>query len=158
MNTRHINPAAAQALPPPRMFADHNAPGWVLSLVQIVIEMERRQTQMAKTLEEILAQGRETLAQIKANADLDRSIYDALKQRDDRLAELTEQLKAAGTDPAKLAELAALMDELTAAANAERDASVEAIKASTPAAPADPAPPADPNVPPAEPVAEQPPA
>lgn len=89
---------------------------------------------MAKNMQELLDQGRATLAQIKANADLDRSIYDALKERDDKLVAAAEQLKAAGNDPEKLAELAKLMDELTAAANAERDATVSAIKASTPAA------------------------
>ena len=112
---------------------------------------------MAKTLQEIFDQGRAVLVQIKANADLDRSIYDALKDRDDKLVAAAEQLKAAGTDPAKLAELAALMDELADAANAERDATVSAIKAATPArglgAPAVEPPPVNPAAAQAEPPA-----
>ena len=97
--------------------------------------------------------GRNTQGQYQ---DISVAQFDAaLKERDDRLAAALDQLKSAGADPAKLAELEAALQQAADAAEAERAATAAAITASTAAAvPADPAPaPADPA--PVNPAAAQ---
>lgn len=106
-----------------------------------------RLNQMAKTLQDLIDQGNATLAQVTTNTDLDNSIIAIMTGQAATLTDLKAQLAAAGTDPAKLAELSDVMDKLAAKASAEGQVVADAVKAN--AAAATPAPAADPAATPA---------
>lgn len=89
---------------------------------------------MAKTLQDIIDQGKATLDQVTKNTDLDNSIIAIVKANAQTITDLRAQLAAAGTDPAKLAELGDVMDQLAAKATAEGQATADAVTANTPAA------------------------
>lgn len=134
----HVNPAAAQAPLPPPILTRLGDVDWQIitllqTLVRAIVEQHKEITQMSKSIQELIDSARQTEALIRANADLDQSIYQALKDRDDRLTAALDQLRNAGTDQAKLDELADALQAAHDAATGERDATVAAIKASTPA-------------------------
>lgn len=93
-----------------------------------------RLTAMAKTLDDLIAQGNATLAQVTKNTDLDQSIIAIVNAQAATLTDLRAQLAAAGTDPAKLAQLGDIMDQLAAKATSEGQATADAVTANTPAA------------------------
>lgn len=89
---------------------------------------------MAKTLDDILAQGQTVLAGVTKNNDLDDSIIKTLNADTAILKDLRAQLAAAGTDPAKLQALGTLMDQVAAAQDAAAQKKTDAITANTSAA------------------------
>lgn len=110
-------------------------------LLELLMQMQRlhtltheRLTFMAKTLDEMLAQGAAILAQVTKNADLDSSIISITNAYAAQLADLKAQLVAAATDKTKLAALADTMQALSDKAAAEGQAVADAITANTPAA------------------------
>lgn len=93
-----------------------------------------RLTTMAKTLQDIIDQGNAALTQIAKNTDLDNSIIALQKASAQTITDLRAQLAAAGTDPAKLAELGDVMDQIAAKTAAEGQTVADAVTAGTPAA------------------------
>jgi hypothetical protein len=86
---------------------------------------------MAKTLDEILAQGETTLTQVTKNTDLDNSIIALVNANTQTIKDLRAQLEAAGTDPAKLAHLGEIMDSIASGATAQGQAVADAVTANT---------------------------
>lgn len=84
-----------------------------------------------KTLQDLIDQGNATLAQIKKNTDLDDSIIGIVNANAALIVDLRAQLQAAGTDPAKLAELADVMQKLSDNAVAEGQKTADAVTAGT---------------------------
>lgn len=124
----------------------------LLSILKFNHHLNERLTAMAKTLDDMLAQGAAILAQVTKNTDLDSSIITITNAFAAQLADLKAQLVAAGIDKAKLAQLGDLMQTLSDKAAAEGQLVADAITANTDQA----APVSDPT--PAPPPVDAPPA
>lgn len=86
---------------------------------------------MARTIDDILAQGQTVLTGVTKNTDLDDSIITMLNAETATLKDLRGQLAAAGTDPAKLEALGTLMDQVAAANDSNAQKKTAAITANT---------------------------
>lgn len=96
--------------------------------------LSERISLMAKTLDDLLAQGQKVLEGVTKNTDLDESIITVLNTDTGLLREIRAQLAAAGQDPAKLEALGALMDQVATAQDAAAQKKAAAITANTDAA------------------------
>lgn len=103
----------------------------LLSMLKFNHHLNERLNLMAKTLDEMLAQGAAILAQVTKNTDLDSSIITITTAFASQLADLKAQLVAAGIDKAKLAQLADTMQMLSDKAAAEGQMVADAITANT---------------------------
>lgn len=86
---------------------------------------------MAKTLDDLIAQGQTALDQITKNTDLDNSIIALVNANTQTIKDLRAQLATAGTDPAKLEALGAIMDGLVSQGAAQGQAVADAVTANT---------------------------
>lgn len=95
--------------------------------------IQKEETQMALTMQDILAKQKAALATATNDLTLDTAIKTAFDAQTQLIVDLKAQLQAlidAGADPAKLQELSDSMDELIAAQSADNAA--KAILAGTP--------------------------
>ena len=110
------------------------APSWAVEIHAALEHIIERLDTMAKTLDQIIQQANDTLAQVTKNTDLDQSIIGIMNGQAATLKDLRAQLAAAGTDAAKLQQLGDAMDTLAAKATAEGQVTADAVTANTPAA------------------------
>lgn len=106
-------------------------PPWAVEALRNIDLLLKGNQRMAKTLDELLAQGDKVMAGVTKNTDLDASIITILNTDTGLLRELRAQLAAAGQDPAKLEALGTLMDQVAAAQEAAAQKKADAITANT---------------------------
>jgi uncharacterized coiled-coil protein SlyX len=93
---------------------------------------------MARSIDEVLAQGRAVLVEVAANTTVEAKVYTLLSGQAQTIKDLRDQLAAAGTDPAKLEELGTILDQLHAQVQAQTDEAAAAVPSEAP--PVEPAP------------------
>lgn len=111
----------------------------VVTCAQHLHLIHERLDAMAISIDDLLAKSQAALDQIKTNTDLDQSIIAICNRNATQIADLKAQLEAAGTDAAKLDQVAANMDALIQNAKDEGQAVADAVTANTPADPPAPA-------------------
>lgn len=114
-------------------FRRQYSPPWAEIIATQALILERIE-QMAKTVEDMIVEANNVLAQVTKNTDLDNSIIALMTAQAATLADLKAQLAAAGTDTVKLAALGDTLQALSDKAAAEGQLTADAIKANTPAA------------------------
>ena len=85
------------------------------------------------SLDELQAKADATLANVTAETDLDNAIAKIVTDQNNTIIDLKAQLAAAGTDPAKLAALAATLDNILATNTSNTKIVADAVTANTPA-------------------------
>lgn len=91
---------------------------------------------MARTIDDILAQGQAVLLEVQANSTVEAKVYTLLSGQAQTIKDLRDQLAAAGTDPAKIEAVGVLLDQLHAQIQAQSDEAAAAV----PSEPEQPAP------------------
>lgn len=109
-------------------------PPWVSEILRTAGRIHTEILKMAKTLDEILKQSHDTLDAVTRETDVDQGILRVVADQAQQIKDLRERLAEAGTDPAKLAELGGIMDQLATKVAANSQSVADAIKAHTPAA------------------------
>lgn len=112
----------------------HNDPQLEVRLKAIEQKLDlinERFDTMARTLDDLLAQGNKVLDGVTKNTDLDNSIITVLNTDTQLLRDLRKQLAEAGQDPAKLEALGTLMDQVAASQDAAAQKKADAITANT---------------------------
>jgi hypothetical protein len=94
----------------------------------------KMELKIMKTLDQLVSQEQAHIDELKKNDDLDSALMTALNQHTQLIKDLREQLKAAGTDQAKLDQLGQMMDQVAQQQQANAQKKADAIKANTEAA------------------------
>lgn len=104
------------------------------ALLRSVLNLETRMATIMRTLDDLLTQGTAVLGQVRQNGSLDESIIALVTAQASQLTDLRAQLAAAGNDPAKLAKLGEVMDQLSDQLRQQGQATADAVTANTHAA------------------------
>jgi hypothetical protein len=116
-------------------FDQQEAPRWANTLREMVSQiLDNQEKMIMPTLDELQAKATETLAQVTAETDLDNAIAKIVTDQNNTIADLKAQLAAAGTDPAKLQQLADTMDAILTTNTSNTKIVSDAVTANTPAA------------------------
>ncbi len=102
-------------------------------LDQLGLVVQTMESNIMPSLDELQAKADATLANVTAETDLDNAIAKIVTDQNNTIIDLKAQLAAAGTDPAKLAALAATLDNILATNTSNTKIVADAVTANTPA-------------------------
>jgi hypothetical protein len=103
------------------------------TLVQAAARTLQTEGRIQMTVDDILAKSQAVMDQTKKNGDLEASIIAIVNHNSDTIKDLQKQLADAGTDPAKLQQVADQLDAILKSETSNADAVAAAVTANTPA-------------------------
>ena len=103
----------------------------VALLNDVLNRLDLMESNIMPSLDELQAKADETLANVTAETDLDNAIAKIVTDQNNTIIDLKAQLAAAGADPAKLAALAATLDNILATNTSNTKIVSDAVTANT---------------------------